>query len=85
MTRAVPILEAFPSHDDAATAKRDDPRLRCLAESKIDNCVDVRAAQRCIPQADIISTIDDENRREEGLDLEEQNENALEEMIEGDN
>lgn len=79
MTRAVALEKAFPSHEDADIAKRDDPRLRRLAESKIDNREEVRADHRRIRQAEIISTIEEENRRQEGLDLEEEDEDALEE------
>ncbi|KAL1825709.1 hypothetical protein ACET3Z_012487 [Daucus carota] len=79
MTRAVALEKAFPSHEDAGIAKRDDPRLRRLAESKIDNREEVRADHRRIRQAEIISTIEEENRRQEGLDLEEEDEDALDE------
>ncbi|CAI0384941.1 unnamed protein product [Linum tenue] len=73
------ILEkAFPSHDGASDpALRDDPRLRRLAVSRIDNRDEARADHRRIRQAEIIST--EEEERLEGLDAEEEDEEALEE------
>ncbi|KAK9267787.1 hypothetical protein L1049_010222 [Liquidambar formosana] len=77
--RAVALEKAFPSRDDSGIARKDDPRLRRLAESRIDNREEVRADHRRIRQAEIVSTIEEENRRQEGLDLEEEDEDALEE------
>lgn len=79
MTKAVALEKAFPRHEDSGIVKRDDPRLRRLAESRIDNREEVRADHRRIRQAEIVSTIEEENRRQEGLDLEEEDEDALDE------
>lgn len=77
--RAAALETAFPHHEDSGIVRRDDPRLRRLAESKIDNREEVREDHRRIRQAEIVSTIEEENRRQEGLDLEEEDEDALEE------
>lgn len=77
--RAAALETAFPRHEDSGIVRRDDPRLRRLAESKIDNREEVREDHRRIRQAEIVSTIEEENRRQEGLDLEEEDEDALEE------
>ena len=47
---------------------RDDPRLRRLAESKIDNREEVRSDHPLIRQAEIVLTIEEESKRQEGLD-----------------
>ncbi|XP_058112975.1 uncharacterized protein LOC131256003 [Magnolia sinica] len=77
--RAVALEKAFPSKDDLDVEAKDDPRLRRLAESKIDNKEEVRADHRRIRQAEIVSTIEEETRRQERLDFEEEDEDALEE------
>ncbi|MCL7026439.1 hypothetical protein MKW94_025721 [Papaver nudicaule] len=80
--REVALETAFPTRDDSDVVRKDDPRLRRLAESKIDNREDreeIRADHRRIRQAEIVSTIEEENRRQEGLDLEEEDEEAMEE------
>ena len=79
MARAVALDKAFPSQEDSNIVRRDDPRLRRLAESRIDNREEIRADHRRIRQAEIVSTIEEENRRQEGLDLEEEDEDAMEE------
>ncbi|RWR82162.1 Micro-fibrillar-associated protein 1 [Cinnamomum micranthum f. kanehirae] len=78
-TRAVALEKAFPSRDDVDVTGKDDPRLRRLAESKIDNKDEVRADHRRIRQAEIVTTLEEESRRQERLDLEEEDEDALEE------
>ncbi|KAI3988499.1 hypothetical protein MKX01_026313 [Papaver californicum] len=75
----VALETAFPTRNDSDVVRRDDPRLRRLAESKIDNRDEIRADHRRIRQAEIVSTIEEENRRQEGLDLEEEDEDAQEE------
>ncbi|OVA06120.1 Micro-fibrillar-associated protein 1 [Macleaya cordata] len=77
--REVALEKAFPVREDSDVVGKDDPRLRRLAESKIDNREEIRADHRRIRQAEIVSTIEEENRRQEGLDLEEEDEDALEE------
>lgn len=79
MARAVALEKAFPSHDDSGIVRKDDPRLRRLAESRIDNRDEIRADHRRIRQAEIVSTEEEENRRNEGLEAEEEDEDALDE------
>lgn len=79
MARAVALEKAFPVQEDPDIVRRDDPRLRRLAESRIDNREEIRADHRRIRQAEIVSTIEEETRRQEGLDLEEEDEDAMEE------
>ncbi|XP_065853847.1 uncharacterized protein [Euphorbia lathyris] len=79
MTRADALEKAFPTREDSDVVRKDDPRLRRLAESKIDNREEVRADHRRIRQAEIISTEEEETRRQEWADMEEQDEDALEE------
>lgn len=77
MNRVSALEKAFPSNEDSEIQKRDDPRLRRLAERKIDE--DVRADHRRIRQAEIVSTAEEESRHE-GLDLEDDDDDdALEE------
>ncbi|XP_039140760.1 LOW QUALITY PROTEIN: microfibrillar-associated protein 1-like [Dioscorea cayenensis subsp. rotundata] len=78
-SRTAALEKAFPRQEESDIAiKKDDRRLRRLAESKIDNKDEVRADHRRIRQAEIISTVEEENNRQEGLDLDE-DEDALEE------
>ncbi|PKA64627.1 hypothetical protein AXF42_Ash007374 [Apostasia shenzhenica] len=79
--RAAALEKAFPIHEDSSIdlARKDDRRLRRLAELRSENKEEVRADHRRIRQAEIISTIEEENNRQEGLDLEEEDEDALEE------
>ncbi|KAG8390203.1 hypothetical protein BUALT_Bualt01G0059100 [Buddleja alternifolia] len=79
MARAETLEKAFPSHEGADFMRKDDPRLRRLAESRIDNRDEVREDHRRIRQAEIISTAEEETRRQERLDFEEEDEDALEE------
>lgn len=79
MSRVASLEKAFPSHEGADVVRRDDPRLRRLAESRIDNRDEVREDHRRIRQAEIVSTAEEESRRQERLDLEEDDEDALEE------
>lgn len=77
MSRASALDKAFPSHDGLDAGRKDDPRLRRLAESKIDE--EVRADHRRIRQAEIVSTLEEETRRQERITEEEENEDALDE------
>ncbi|PIN01260.1 Microfibrillar-associated protein MFAP1 [Handroanthus impetiginosus] len=79
MARENALEKAFPSHEGADIMRKDDPRLRRLAESRIDNREEVREDHRRIRQAEIVSTAEEESRKQEGLDLEEEDEEALEE------
>ncbi|CAI9774962.1 unnamed protein product [Fraxinus pennsylvanica] len=76
MARVAGLEKAFPSLEETDVMRKDDPRLRRLAKIRIDNREEVREDRRCIRQAEIVSTIEEERRREEGLDLED--EDALE-------
>ncbi|XP_050213504.1 uncharacterized protein LOC126664920 [Mercurialis annua] len=78
-TRAAGLEKAFPAHQDSDVARKDDPRLRRLAKSKIDNREEVRADHRRIRQAEIISTEEEEIRQQEWADMEEDDEDAVEE------
>lgn len=79
MARAVALEKAFPTHEDSGIVIKDDPRLRRLAESRVDNRDEIRADHRRIRQAEIVSTEEEGNRRNEGADAEEEDEDALEE------
>ncbi|KAL0341165.1 UNVERIFIED_CONTAM: Microfibrillar-associated protein 1 [Sesamum radiatum] len=79
MARTAALEKAFPSHEGPDVMRKDDPRLRRLAESRIDNRDEVREDHRRIRQAEIVSTEEEESRRQEGLELEEEDEDALEE------
>ncbi|KAL2249008.1 microfibrillar-associated protein 1 [Sesamum indicum] len=79
MARTAALEKAFPRHEGPDVMRKDDPRLRRLAESRIDNRDEVREDHRRIRQAEIVSTEEEESRRQEGLDLEEEDEDALEE------
>ncbi|KAL4364250.1 hypothetical protein GQ457_04G020840 [Hibiscus cannabinus] len=79
MARSAALEKAFPSHEDPGIVLKDDPRLRRLAESRVDNRDEIRADHRRIRQAEIVSTVEEENRRNEGVDAEEEDEDALEE------
>ncbi|ESQ41787.1 hypothetical protein EUTSA_v10013587mg [Eutrema salsugineum] len=76
----VDVLDkAFPKHDDdLGVARKDDPRLRRLAKTRIENREEVRADHRRVRQAEIISTEEEEMRDQETRD-EEEDEDALEE------
>ncbi|BFG20338.1 hypothetical protein CerSpe_066130 [Prunus speciosa] len=78
MFTAASLEKAFPTQE-YHVVRRDDPRLRCLAESRIDNRDDVRADHRRIRQAEIVSTIKEESTRQGGLEAEEEDADALEE------
>ncbi|KAL8259717.1 hypothetical protein R6Q59_027670 [Mikania micrantha] len=69
MARSVALEKAFPSREGSDIVKRDDPRLRRLAENRLDNKEEIRADHRRIRQAEIISTEEEEQRRQERLDL----------------
>ncbi|KAI5311190.1 hypothetical protein L3X38_000394 [Prunus dulcis] len=65
---AASLEKAFPTQE-YDVVRKDYPRLRCVAESRIDNRDDVRADHRRIGQAEIVSTIEEESKRQEGLSL----------------
>ncbi|KAI5311169.1 hypothetical protein L3X38_000342 [Prunus dulcis] len=78
MFTAASLEKAFPTQE-YDVVRKDYPRLRCVAESRIDNRDDVRADHRRIGQAEIVSTIEEESKRQEGLEAEEEDADALEE------
>ncbi|KAF9660639.1 hypothetical protein SADUNF_SadunfUnG0004600 [Salix dunnii] len=80
MARVASLEKAFPSRDDSdVVSGKDDPRLRRLAETRVDNRDEMRADHRRIRQAEIISTEEEETRKQEWADKEEEDEDALEE------
>ncbi|KAJ0817768.1 putative microfibrillar-associated protein [Helianthus annuus] len=79
VARSAALEKAFPSREDNDIMKRDDPRLRRLAENRLDNKEEIRADHRRIRQAEIISTEEEEQRRQERLEFEEDDEDALDE------
>ncbi|KAM0053300.1 putative microfibrillar-associated protein [Helianthus debilis subsp. tardiflorus] len=79
VARSAALEKAFPSREDNDIVKRDDPRLRRLAENRLDNKEEIRADHRRIRQAEIISTEEEEQRRQERLEFEEDDEDALDE------
>ncbi|KAI3470999.1 hypothetical protein Pfo_027662 [Paulownia fortunei] len=79
MSRAAAFEKAFPSHEGADVMRKDDPRLRRLAEIRMDNRDEVREDHRRIRQAEIVSTLEEESRRQEGFDMEEEDMDAFDE------
>ncbi|KAG6528632.1 microfibrillar-associated protein 1A-like [Zingiber officinale] len=73
------LEKAFPIREDADVPQKDDRRLRRLAELRAENKEEVRNDHRRIRQAEIISTIEEENDRQERLEMEEDDEDAIEE------
>ncbi|GAB4836240.1 hypothetical protein Ancab_001155 [Ancistrocladus abbreviatus] len=74
------LEQAFPaSADNSQIVRKDDPRLRRLAQNRVADREEIRADHRRIRQAEIVSREEEENRRQEGLEAEEEDEDALEE------
>lgn len=63
-------------HDDLGVARKDDPRLRRLAQTRAENREEVREDHRRVRQAEIVSTEEEESRDHQD---EEEDEDALEE------
>lgn len=78
-TKLDALEKAFPIREDADVPQKDDRRLRRLAELRTENKEEVRNDHRRIRQAEIISTIEEENDRQERLEMEEEDEDAIEE------
>ncbi|CAI9109913.1 OLC1v1009841C1 [Oldenlandia corymbosa var. corymbosa] len=73
--------DAFPAQEQSfldPVRKNDDPRLRRLAENRIDNREEIRADHRRIRQAEIISS-HESSMEQESMDVDEEDEDALEE------
>ncbi|PUZ70052.1 hypothetical protein GQ55_2G193700 [Panicum hallii var. hallii] len=76
-TARVSLDKAFPKDDDADIPAKDDRRLRRLAQTR-ENKEELRADHRRIRQAEIVSTVEEENERQEA-DIDEEDEEAQEE------
>ncbi|KAF8772549.1 hypothetical protein HU200_005506 [Digitaria exilis] len=76
-TTRVSLDKAFPKDDDGDIPAKDDRRLRRLAETR-ENKEELRADHRRIRQAEIVSTVDEQNERQEA-DVDEEDEEAQEE------
>ncbi|CAN6285747.1 unnamed protein product [Urochloa humidicola] len=75
---AQPSLDkAFPKDEDSDIPAKDDRRLRRLAETR-ENKEELRADHRRIRQAEIVSTVEEQNERQE-VDADEEDEEAQEE------
>lgn len=78
MSRSSALDKVFPTHQHSDIVRKDDPRLRRLAETRIDNREQVRADHRRIRQAEIVST--EEEQRLDAMEEEEENDDdALQE------
>jgi microfibrillar-associated protein 1 len=76
-TARVSLDKAFPKDEDGDIPAKDDRRLRRLAETR-ENKEELRADHRRIRQAEIVSTVEDQNERQEA-DIDEEDEDAQEE------
>ena len=76
--RTTRVDKAFPKDDDGDVPAKDDRRLRRLAETRAENKEELRADHRRIRQAEIVSTAEEENERQEA-DIDEEDEEAQEE------
>ncbi|XP_066334741.1 uncharacterized protein [Miscanthus floridulus] len=76
--RTTRVDKAFPKDDDGDVPAKDDRRLRRLAETRAENKEELRADHRRIRQAEIVSTAEEENERQEA-DVDEEDEEAQEE------
>lgn len=76
--RSVALEKAFPTHEESTVPRKDDRRLRRLAENRAENKEEVRADHRRIRQAEILSTIEEENNRQEGVEADEDDEDFVE-------
>ncbi|KAL6629930.1 hypothetical protein ACP70R_029695 [Stipagrostis hirtigluma subsp. patula] len=72
------LEKAFPKDEDGDVPAKDDRRLRRLAETRAENKEELRADHRRIRQAEIVSTVEEENERLEA-DIDEEDEEAQEE------
>jgi microfibrillar-associated protein 1 len=76
-TTRVSLDKAFPKDEDSDISAKDDRRLRRLAETR-ENKEELRADHRRIRQAEIVSTVEEQNERQEA-DIDEEDEEAQEE------
>ncbi|KAL6877632.1 hypothetical protein ACP4OV_012847 [Aristida adscensionis] len=77
-TAQASLDKAFPKDEDGDVPAKDDRRLRRLAETRAENKEELRADHRRIRQAEIVSTVEEENERQEA-DIDEEDEEAQEE------
>ena len=76
-TARVSLDKAFPKDEDGDSPAKDDRRLRRLAQTR-ENKEELRADHRRIRQAEIVSTVEEQNERQEA-DIDEEDEEAQEE------
>jgi microfibrillar-associated protein 1 len=76
-TTRVSLDKAFPKDEDSDIPAKHDRRLRRLAETR-ENKEELRADHRRIRQAEIVSTVEEQNERQEA-DIDEEDEEAQEE------
>ncbi|KAG2627601.1 hypothetical protein PVAP13_3KG128809 [Panicum virgatum] len=76
-TARVSLDKAFPKDEDGDIPAKDDRRLRRLAQTR-ENKEELRADHRRIRQAEIVSTVEEQNERQEA-DIDEEDEEAQEE------
>ncbi|PUZ75108.1 hypothetical protein GQ55_1G122600 [Panicum hallii var. hallii] len=76
-TARVSLDKAFPKDEDGDIPTKDDRRLRRLALTR-ENKEELRADHRRIRQAEIVSTVEEQNERQEA-DIDEEDEEAQEE------
>ncbi|XP_010420519.1 PREDICTED: microfibrillar-associated protein 1-like isoform X2 [Camelina sativa] len=78
--QTVSVLDrAFPKNDDLGVSRKDDPRLRRLAQTRVEDRDEVRADHRRIRKAKVVSTEEEEERNQEDRDDDDDDEDALEE------
>ncbi|XP_062194608.1 uncharacterized protein LOC133897799 [Phragmites australis] len=77
-TARVSLDKAFPKDEDGDVLAKDDRRLRRLAETRAENKEELRADHRRIRQAEIVSTVEEENERQEA-DIDKEDDEAQEE------
>jgi len=76
-TARVSLDKVFPKDEDGDIPAKDDRRLRRLAQTR-ENKEELRADHRRIRQAEIVSTVEEQNERQEA-DIDEEDEEAQEE------
>ncbi|KAG2650185.1 hypothetical protein PVAP13_1NG202919 [Panicum virgatum] len=69
--------KAFPKDEDGDSPAKDDRRLRRLAQTR-ENKEELRADHRHIRQAEIVSSVEEQNERQDA-DIDEEDEEAQEE------
>ncbi|XVF38336.1 hypothetical protein REPUB_Repub20aG0092600 [Reevesia pubescens] len=67
MALAIALEKAYTGDEDSGIVKHDDPRLCHLCESRIVNRDEIRVDHKRIRQAEIVSTEEEGNRKNEGV------------------